>query len=79
MAVAAMTAGFIFLIHPVAGVMTLTAAAPSRWAIWHWRMVSVVPVQPVPVYPPVYQGGYVPPGTRGVYDPYTGRVIPVRR
>ncbi len=43
------------------------------------QRLPVVPGQPVPVYPPVYQGGYVPPGTRGVYDPYTGRVIPVRR
>lgn len=42
--------------------------------------------QPVPVLPgqlpysrPTYQGGYVPPGTTAVYDPHTGRFIPVRR
>jgi hypothetical protein len=32
-----------------------------------------------PTYPNVYQGGYAPPGTSAVYDPYTGRVLPVRR
>ena len=36
------------------------------------------------VYPPasyngVVQPGYVPSGTAAVYDPVTGRVIPVRR
>jgi hypothetical protein len=32
-----------------------------------------------PAYPNVYQGGHVPPRTGGIYDPYTGRVLPVRR
>ncbi|MES2596148.1 MAG: hypothetical protein V4662_12470 [Verrucomicrobiota bacterium] len=34
---------------------------------------------PAPAYPNVYQGGYVAPGTGAVYDPYTGRTLPVRR
>jgi hypothetical protein len=43
---------------------------------------QVLPGQPL--YPPyqqngVIQPGYVPSGTTAVYDPITGRVIPVRR
>ena len=46
------------------------------------QQIPVVPGQrlgPAPAYNNVYQGGYVPPGTTGIYDPYTGRVLRVRR
>lgn len=46
------------------------------------QQIPVVPGQrlgPVPAYNNVYQGGYVPPGTTGICDPYTGRVLRVRR
>jgi hypothetical protein len=46
------------------------------------QQIPVVPGQglgPAPTYNNVYQGGYVPPGTTGIYDPRTGRVLRVRR
>lgn len=45
------------------------------------QQIPVIPGQygPSPTYNNVYQGGYVAPGTIGVIDPYTGRVLPVRR
>ncbi len=45
------------------------------------QQIQVIPGQydPAPTYNNVYQGGYVAPGTTGVIDPYTGRVLPVRR
>ncbi len=33
----------------------------------------------VPYTPSPYQGGFVPRGTSAVYDPVTGRLLPVRR
>lgn len=42
----------------------------------------IYPGQPVygaPVYQGTLQPGYVPSGTSAVYDPATGRMIPVRR
>lgn len=42
----------------------------------------IYPGQPVygaPVYQGTVQPGYVPTGTSAVYDPVTGRMIPVRR
>lgn len=41
--------------------------------------VLINPGAPMQAYPNVYQGGYAPPGTGAVYDPYTGRALPVRR
>lgn len=46
------------------------------------QQIPVLPGQrfgPAPTYNNVYQGGYVPPGTTGIYDPRTGRVLRVRR
>ena len=45
------------------------------------QQIPVIPGQygPAPTYPNVYQGGYSAPGATTVYDPYTGRMIPVRR
>lgn len=45
------------------------------------QQIPVIPGQygPAPTYPNVYQGGYTAPGATMVYDPYTGRMIPVRR
>ena len=46
------------------------------------QQIPVVPGQslgPAPTYNNVYQGGYVPTGTTGIYDPRTGRVLRVRR
>lgn len=46
------------------------------------QQIPVVPGQrlgPAPSYNNVYQGGYVPSGTTGIYDPYSGRVLRVRR
>jgi hypothetical protein len=42
------------------------------------QQVPILPGQP-PYARPTYQGGFVPPGTTAVYDPVTGRLIPVRR
>ena len=45
------------------------------------QQIPVMPGQygPGPIYNNVYQGGYTAPGTTAVMDPYTGRVLPVRR
>jgi hypothetical protein len=47
--------------------------------IGNQRVYSNQPIYPPPTIDGVVQPGYVPAGTTHVYDPRTGRSIPVRR
>ena len=67
------------------GRSTNTGLYQQRGGVTEEVHIGNQPVYPgQPIYPPtnyngVVQPGYVPAGTTAVYDPLTGRVIPVRR
>ncbi len=67
------------------GRTTNTGLYQQRGGVTQEYHIGNQPVYPgQPIYPPTnYNGtvqpGYVPAGTTAVYDPVTGRVIPVRR